>query len=312
MLAQSEAFSVSPAYQASQNLKLQPLSPPIQFLGMTIYTAVVTPAQMQQFLDEAQGCNIRNTSRVVLRRYTNEMSNGEWTPDALDPIVFNRDGKMINFAHRGHAMILANLSMPVLVVENMKESAIQNMDRGASRTNAHYINNLKGGTVGPVLSSVIGRLWRHEHFPATSAWGRLSEKASPSPSTTIKLYRDNELELDKAVDIAKDARGSGIQTGILAYCIFEGMRQANLTDYAIAREFARGIITGEMLERNDPRMMYRNRLLARDIKTAKLTANDQMACMIKAWNAYINGKKIGLLRFAPTETWPEFSTTATI
>jgi hypothetical protein len=65
---------------------------------------------------------------------------------------------------------------------------------------------------------------------------------------------------------------------------------ANYIDEDKADSFARGVMTGEQLERGDPIMVLRDKLTGTFIQSQRLTRTEQMHIIIKAWNMHYENR----------------------
>lgn len=80
-----------------------------------------------------------NTSNRPVRlsqveKYANEMIEGTWNTDVIDPICISVNGNLINGQHRLMAVIKANKTIPMWVQYNLPESHYKIIDSGVGRT----------------------------------------------------------------------------------------------------------------------------------------------------------------------------------
>ena len=64
--------------------------------------------------------------------------------------------------------------------------------------------------------------------------------------------------------------------------------------------------SGAGLLRGDPDFELREKMIANSTKSAKLQPPAVVALTIKAVRAGANNRSVGILRWTPTEEWPQF------
>lgn len=115
------------------------------------YMTLVTPELAQEWLDE-RNTNNRKTKERAIIRYTREMKNGRWDPDASD-IKFSRTGELIDGQNRLLACVRAGVPFPTLVRTGLKLDTKTRVDVGIRRTvsdafqleRVPYANNVAAG-----------------------------------------------------------------------------------------------------------------------------------------------------------------------
>ena len=77
-------------------------------------------------------------------------------------------------------------------------------------------------------------------------------------------------------------------------------------DVALTQEFVQAIASGEGLKRGDARLTLRNLLINAKGLGRRLHHRIQFALIIKAWNAWREGREVGVLKFIDAEEFPVF------
>lgn len=310
----SEIGSLSHA--ASHSFKATPVTPPVFFWGQWAYIALVTPDLARAWLALMGDANIRKASKSRIRKYVAMIKDKSWTPDSGDRVIFNLAGLLVNGQHRLQAIIDADEPMFMWICEGMRDEAIANVDRGFNRDNRTFLKKSKG-PVGEVLSPICARVVQREQRAKTAKEGdslfagKMPHDGSPCPAQCERALREHPTIMEAANRVAH-LRTSRLRGALIGYVLFQGMREAGITDWRIADDFLHGLETGANLSDGDARLHYRNLMLGRDAKLARLNADHTMCLLIKTWNAFVEERQVNQLRHAARSRWPEFSKRATI
>lgn len=136
--------------------------------------ALVTPEMAERWLDGNR--NNRRLRPAVVDRYAADMAAGRWTPSS-DSIAISRDGRLLNGQHRMTALVRANCTVGMWVTTGMPEESFRNMDRGASRTFADYLDGT-GEQHSRELTAALSRAVSYQRSRTTGLWALHGERVT--------------------------------------------------------------------------------------------------------------------------------------
>lgn len=116
---------------------------------------VITPRKAQEWL----GANVHNRSlrnQTVVAKYANDMNKGAWRFTG-EAIKFSTSGALLDGQHRLHALIRANVTLPMLVIRNLEDDSQEVMDSGAKRSPADALG-LRGEKSTALLASAASAI----------------------------------------------------------------------------------------------------------------------------------------------------------
>lgn len=126
----------------------------------------ITPAMAQKMLDRtaAAGFENRSLSKSNVRRYANDIQNGNWKDCTAECIKLTDDGIVVDGNHRLHGVIMANMPAPFWVATGVSLEAFQYLDQGKPRTLSDIMKI--SGWRDPNALAVTGKmLWRNDNKP---------------------------------------------------------------------------------------------------------------------------------------------------
>lgn len=242
----------------------------------------------------SRNSNNRPLKPLHVKHLAAVITRGEWVENG-EAIMFDVNGSLINGQHRCHAVIASGVPITTLVIRGLAENAFQTLDQGSKRT------------AGDVLG-VIGE--KNCNHLAASAKVFLSIERCYTvegrgihrmPDVSAKLVVDTInnhpalREMTNAVANRKHLKSLGVSkiAGVLAYAATHGA-------YAhMAHQFIDDLNSGANLPKNSPVLLLRDRLTL-----PRQSPTELVSVIIKAWNAYTQGKSLGLLRYKATESFP--------
>lgn len=253
----------------------------------------ITP-QMAQELLERNKIN-RKLRDDHVRTLAKEMVEGRWKVDGQS-IIIDEEGNLLNGQHRLWASFNSNVSFTSIVVRNVDRSAFVTIDSGMKRSagDALALSGIKYG----IQTAAIIRL---VHFVSTGARDHRAISAM-SNSETVALFSKYPGVEECAALVACTSNLRKLMPpsplGATMYFALKHNRQKAL-------EFFDAIITGENLRRGDPRLSLRNFYLNRNAQ--RPNSRVQLALLIKAWNAWIMGRELTVIKFLDGEEFPTFA-----
>lgn len=254
----------------------------------------VTPELASEWL--LRNTHNRNLRQRVVLAYAADMASGNWQWNG-ESIKFAEDDALLDGQHRLAAIIESGVTLPMLVVRGLPNHTQETVDGGAKRTFSDVLA-LRGERCNSTLAAVTRRV---------AAWEmgarRIGTKVKYTPTNaqllqTLEKYPDLR---DIAVSVGGVAKHCDIPGSILGlgWWLF-GQLGSEDAEFFFAR-----LGDGQGLVKGDP--IYELRRTAENSKTVHGERSETFltAILIKAWNAYRDGKPVGLLTYRPGGAKPE-------
>lgn len=266
---------------ASPALAAQKLKPGVSIMQVDAETA-------RRWL--GQNVNNRRLRPAVVTGYARDMKAGRWAFTG-EPIQFSASGKLENGQHRLHAIIEADVSIPMVVVRNLPAEAQKFMDAGSKRSASDALQiSGRGGEAKSVAAIARGMLlWANGVRPTQAEVIAEAESA-------YDLYAQAAIVGNT---VRRELRGGVALYGV-AYMTLAAIDEND------ARWFFDHLATGVDLQSRDPILVLRRRIIA-GIEGGRLESamETNLALIFKAWNAWRAHKPVTLLRYSRTESFPE-------
>jgi len=245
---------------------------------------IFSPERAQTII-EAQLKN-RKLTESHAREIAGAMSRGEFRPGNGESIKFMVDGSLGDGQHRLRAIVISGISQELAVVYNQTEEDALTWDNGKRRTMADSLSRENERSYAALASSLVwyrrvteGRVWLNTKYSRT------------------QLHETLEVNPGLRKSVAFGVSVSFLAPSGLCTALHRAFGDINEEK---ANEFFSVMATGERLESGDAVFVLRD-VLIRD--RAKRHENrlrpPQIALLVaKAWNAFVIGKKIRMLRGA--------------
>ena len=233
----------------------------------------------------------RPLRKDIVELYSKQMKDGLWKV-SNDAISFDEDGKLVNGQHRLHAVVDSNVACDFLVTSGLDRESFAVMDNGIIRTsgNVFYLQGIQYYRLSP---SIIKRKMILESNMAGEGGGNTKK----GNAQILQEYNNHQEDYNK---ICKDAMilydKSRLLTatdygGYIAYLTF-----VKKHPYTLAHGFFKEFAEIEKAT-NDVVILLRQRLLNDKLSAVKMTRLSRVKLIIKAWNAYVTGKTVKLLKY---------------
>lgn len=239
----------------------------------------VTPEMAGEWL--AGNTVNRKIRQAPVNQYASDMLAGRWTLTG-DAICFSPDGLLLNGQHRLNAVVSSGMTIPMLVMRNIPAEAMGNMDAGAKRSQADFLN-FQGETHTAALASALklaliysdGRLYRDRKVQSTSN-GELLEflEENPDIRESVAFIYANA----KKVDLTPTAK-------IVTHWLF-----ARASDRAQADLFYELLSTRIGLPAGSPILALDSRIREMRRQRVRLTHREELYLLVKAWNYWRTGR----------------------
>lgn len=243
----------------------------------------VDPATARTWLkSNARNRHIR-PARVA--RYARDMARGQWQLTG-EPVKFTGDGSLLDGQHRLRAIVDADVTVPMLVVRGIAETAQSVMDTGAARRASDALT-LQGKSHGHTLAAAarIGvvvdeRRVRTNDNSVSHAEVFAWLQDHPEMETAVERVHCGEIKNHIAMSVSP-----------LAYVYF----RTALVDYDAAEEFLVSLATRANLPLGSPILTLANRLdkIARERQKFPPMAAIWLA--LRSWNAWRAGETLNRL-----------------
>lgn len=260
-----------------------------------IEIVAVTPDMAREWL----GFNThnRNVRGRVVAGYAADMKNGDWKLNG-ETVKFAGDGMLLDGQHRLHAVIEADLTVPMLVVRGLDATAQDTMDDGVTRKFSDALR-LRGIPSYTSLAAIVRRvaLWE------ASGDFMFNTNVHPTKAQLFATLESHPSLRETAKHAEQIARNCGLPTSIVGLCMWMFSKIPG-TEEDVEFFFAR-LADFQGLAKGDP--IYELRKAVEQSKSVRgeRSVKYLAAITIKAWNAYRKGDTVGLLRFTTGGAHPE-------
>lgn len=258
----------------------------------------VTPQDAARMLATMTGN--RNLRNRVVNRYAREMIAGRWLMNG-EAIKLAKDGRLIDGQHRLNAVVLAKIPIKMCVVRGVDAGAMITLDTGVART-FHDVGTIAGrsytNTVGPIIR------W----------WGKYLN-GSPSVAYSPTMQEMQQI-LDDHPGIQESAAFIQKLKVVRFRCVqsvqgFVHSYASERYDRDMADLFMNDLNDGANLDKTSPIYVLRKRLVDPS-NEARPEPTHALAWTIKAWNAWVAGDKIQVLKWVSSaekgaEPFPRFT-----
>lgn len=257
-------------------------------MGISSSVVELSPKLAEDFLAR-NGIN-RPLSRTMVNEYALAMTRGEWMLNG-EAIIIGQDGRLLDGQHRLHAVIKAKKNVPILVVKGVVEESFKTLDTGRRRT-AGDVLSISGVKYANIVASGAKTILRIQDG--------VKKDYKPSNSRILECL-DKHPDLNHWAGLYGNSKVCRIVPSLVVGVLtLAGERHGRKT----CQSFFDAVNTGASLGTDDPAYQYRERFLTRQ-RGAQFTVDYSLAVSIKAINAHILGKRVGLLRWGSREEMPE-------
>ncbi|MFH0241805.1 hypothetical protein ACGRHY_05045 [Streptomyces sp. HK10] len=263
----------------------------------------VSPQLATEWL--TRNTNNRPLSKKTVQQLAGQIQRGEWQL-THQGIAFDEDGTLIDGQHRLAAIVKAGITVPLTVTHGVPRTAFTVMDTGRKRTGRDALA-LAGEANATHLAAALRGLHLYLHAP-NSAWsGGTSVTSNDQLLDTLGEHPGIRDALHHGIALNRACRITVTAAAIGWYVTTRARADIDQSPWED------GVVTGARLEPGDPRLTLRNTMLNLAAGRAHRRRDDSrehLLYYLKAWNAWVEGRNIKLLRRSPNETMPRISTHA--
>ncbi len=256
---------------------------------------VITPAEAEKYLETMPGN--RPLRQSIVDDLVRQAKNGEFF-NTVAPIHFDDQGRLRNGQHRMWMVVESGVSQEFLVIRGLSEAEIDALDTGARRTGGDALT-LDGNPHGKALAAALHNLWNYEHgyFPGFTV-DKARSGIVPLNNHMMREFasRRPNVSVSTAYVVGQPSLRRLMPQSLAVFCHYV-ICEANSTQ---GPEFFRRLILGMYDGEKDPIYHLRTRLEkhATGIKRVdKLSRAEIAALTIKAWNAWVQGRPVQVLRW---------------
>ena len=259
---------------------------------------LITPEMAAEILEKAKPN--RKLSPGEVERWTSAMMRGQWKIGA--PIMFNRREQLIDGQHRLRAVIKSGISIEFAVMYGVDDS--MHVDIGRKRNPADML-----AMAGFENASALAGASRILVSAETST---LSWPMGKNPSVTVDDIIDRAKSDSILIASVSRAVGEGRMiskllssvslTAWFLYCVHRFVDDQELVDTFVAT------VCGKCppMRENDPAFKVFSRLNTLSLGTRRMSVEEKTAIFVKAWNAYVENRSPGVLKYAKyVEVFPD-------
>jgi len=248
-------------------------------MTQTMTLETITPEVARDWLARS-GENFRRLDKARAARLADNIRHLGWTVDA-NPLKFDSKGRLVDGQHRLAALVELGIAVQTWVARGVDDD--KTIDVGRPRTIVDYL--LHRGEKNVVhLASALHYIWKHERGHSFLYNGA---RSTPSPRELLDLL-ERRPEIRACVVSARRCRDV-VSVGQMAYL-----------RYVVggwAESFIDVVASGANLAEDDPVLRLRERMLANRVTKAKLPGPERLALLIKAWNAWHEGRRMKCLKW---------------
>lgn len=262
-------------------------------MSIRIKLETITPQRAAEWLKS--NTENRPLSQHYVEKLATAINEGEWFLNG-ETIKFNGE-VLIDGQHRLNAVIRSGKSIKSYVAYGLESGTYDTIDQGKFRSLGDVLARA-GEKHYSTLASGAKWLYALKHNTTIGNMSRISAKRmhkyieeNPSIRDSVKLFKDF---------ISAGYTGpSGILIALHCYVAEHNREKADT--------FFRGVCLGEHLTRNMPAYKLRALMDKEKVAVRKLSQDILIGHAIKAWNAFINGTELKILKMQSNEKLPEIS-----
>jgi hypothetical protein len=265
----------------------------------------VSPELAAEWL--TRNTNNRPLSKGAVQQLAGQIQRGEWQL-THQGIAFDEDGVLIDGQHRLAAIAKAGITVPLTVTYGVPRTSFTVMDTGRKRTGRDALA-LAGEANATHLAAALRGLHLYLHAPDSTWSGGSSVTSNDQLLIMLEKHPGIRDALQHGIALNRACRITVTAATIGWYVTAEARPDIDQSSWK------EGVVTGARLEPGDPRLTLRNTMLG--LATGKShrrrdDSREHLLYYLKAWNAWVEGRSIKLLRRSPNETMPRISSRSSL
>lgn len=253
----------------------------------------VTPALAKTWL-EANTIN-RSWRPSHVAAFARDMRAGRWMING-GTITFDTTGTLLDGQHRLMAVIEANLPMQFIVVSGVAREAMPTIDSGIARTGGDVLK-MRGDQNCFGLAATL-RLLRWYDSGEHTVNALLARLSNAEMAELPNRYPGIQ---DAVGRIYHDAGLKGVRAANAGLCAV--YYKGYVVTPGRAERFVSALSSGADMRIGDPRLTLRNWCAGRATRR-RTESYHAFAVAIKAWNGFVTGSPVKVLKFLENEALP--------
>jgi len=253
----------------------------------------------------------RALSQRAVDDYARDMKEGRWI-ECGNPINIGPDGNLLNGQHRLWAIIESGCEFEFVIISENSNDVHKVFDIGRRRTGPQILGlqNVDKPTIVRGIADKFLRYVKSLNLDVEGVYPYTSIKEQPWKETkpwqhgmVTKTEPDeyvlaHEDELAEIVPYAQEFH-SEFKSGKIWYAGFAYIVKKMSDQPYMFDQFHDGVVKGQMLAEGDPRYALRRHLIRQNKAPQSIWEQQfHVAIAIIAWNKWIEGKPVKLLRFS--------------
>lgn len=238
---------------------------------------MLTPALARILLDNNP--DNRKITESLVEEYANAMIADSFDSLNGEAIKVAGSGELNDGQNRAAALLKAATELPFLFIFGVTRESRTTLDQGKMRTSRDYMVMDGYGTTTVAHAAASIYLWQYRQF------GTIRKRDRPTRSQIAKFAERHFDQIDESMKIIP-RRNSGVFGG-MALLTFAHLLFAE-ADRVKADEFMIGLLEGINLQEDSPIVSLRSRFS----REKRLTRWERLEMMIRAWNAYYEGREL--------------------
>ncbi|HZF88787.1 hypothetical protein [Streptomyces sp.] len=260
----------------------------------------VTPDLAQQWLE--LNTSNRPLSRPTVTHLTRAIQRGEWKL-THQGIAFDEEGMLVDGQHRLHAVVKAGRAVEMLVAHGVPRVAFTVMDTGRKRTGRDALS-LAGEANSNHLAAALRGLQLFLTSPDAHWSGGSSQVSNDQLLSILEQHPEMRDAINRGIALHRATRVTVTAASIGWYVTSRERPDIDQTPWYD------GLVSGAGLSAADPRLILRNTMLgmaAGHRHRRKDDSREHLLYYLKAWNAWVEGRSLKLLRRSPGERMPKIT-----
>jgi len=243
-----------------------------------------------------------------VRGYVADILTGNWIAPTI--IVTTKDGRLLDGYHRCHAVIQADKSIPVIIVEG-HESMVHAFDQGIQRSLSDILT-VDGWTHTRDLQGAVNQACIAVRYAKT---GKFKSQVFAINNNRALTNREKLAILDNHKDLQEhviQVRALSVGATVTSSRGLAAMMRSVVATFDGLDEydsFLTSVYHGEGIHKGEPEYQLRSRLLLAKNKGQSLNSSGKFGLWARAWNLSHAGEVSGTLHYSPiqmpfgTEEW---------
>lgn len=258
--------------------------------GMEVCVTELSPELAKRLL--SHNTKNRKVKKHRVSDYANDIRSGRWKLNG-EAIIVDRTGRLQNGQHRCLAVLDADASILTVMVRVPDGTAMPTLDQGAARNLADALTlgdaeTNRGPTVRLIYAHLMG---------VKITTGGSIRMTGPEAIEVAANLPDVAESVRAGQRVYRQIRGSESVYGALHYLTTKSPIDNS--------EFFDRLSDGIIGDPRSPVLHLRNRIVSSRGATEVLRQHVLWPLVVKAWNAWAEGRGLGVLRFGSAEQWPE-------